>query len=185
MEASRQQAAHACEVHGAAGVEDLEPVNLEELTPVFKNRAGDRAAAAAEAANREVLEAHDQAVATAEGELANWRDNRHAAAQEFVETCAEQSQWYVYMRTRFESLAGFTRMIIDLYWSANRRARRSLWRRIAQVLFGRWARKPFVTDPVTVSPPLETPDWVKEHSYLADEPLGDPMDRIGEKTRGP
>lgn len=183
IDAVRQRAADALQVHAAAAVEDLEEVNLDDLTPVLKSRAGIRAASAAEAANQQVLRRHEQAVSNAEAELTNWRDNRHAAAQEYVETCAEQAQWYVYMRSRYEALASFTRMIIDLYWAANRRARRTLWRRVAQALFGRWARKPFLSDPATVSPPVESPTWVTEYAYLTDEPLKDPMDRIGETTR--
>ena len=167
---TRNDAAKALEVHAAAAVEDLENVNLEELTPVLQSRAGARAAAAAEAKNRETLAAHERAVAGAGAEVTRWRDGRHAASQEFVAVCAEQAEWYLYMRSRFEALAGFTRMMIDIYWAANRRARRCLWRRFAQALFGRWARTPFVSDPVTASPPLETPDWVKEHAHLMDEP---------------
>lgn len=180
IDTARNDAAKSLEVHAAAAVEDLEPVNLEELTPVLQNRAGTRAATAAEAKNREALAAHERAAAEAEAEVTNWRDERHAAAQEFVAVCAEQAEKYVYMRSRFEALAGFTRMITDIYWAANRRARRCLWRRIAQAVFGRWARKPFVSDPVTASPPLETPDWVTENAYLLNERL----DASNESDRG-
>ena len=179
----RERAVSSVGLHRAAGVEDLEPVNIEDLLPVFQNRAGARAAASAAAANRGRVQEHQDRVAKAEATVETWRDNRHAAAQEYVQTCAEQAEWYNYMRTRFDSLAGFTRMIIDLYWSANRRSRRCLWRRIAQVLFGRWARRPFVSDPVTVSPAIETPDWVRDYAYLAEQPTTDPMKPIGEATR--
>ena len=185
VDKERQRAVSSVAVHPATGVEDLELVKVEELLPVFQGRAGARAAASAASANQRRVQEHEQTVANADAAVETWRDNRHAAAQEYVETCAEQAEWYSYMRARFDSLAGFTRMIIDLYWSANRRSRRCLWRRLAQALFGRWAKGPFVTDPVTVSPEIETPQWVKDYAYLADNPTADPLKPIGESTREP
>ncbi len=183
VDTERERASSSVAVHPAAGVEDLELVKVEELLPVFQGRAGARAAASAASANQRRIQQHEEKITNADTAVETWRDNRHAAAQEYVETCAEQAEWYSYMRARFESLAGFTRMIIDLYWSANRRSRRCLWRRLAQVLFGRWARRPFVTDPVTVSPAIEAPQWVTDYAYLADHPTADPMKPIGESTR--
>jgi hypothetical protein len=175
----RQAAAAAVDVRPPAGGEDLEAVSVEDLKVVFEKRAGDRAVKAEEARVNGAVAVHGQTISDAEAELKHWRDNRHAAAQEYVQTWAAQSEWYCYMRARYESLAGWIRMMIDLYWASNRRVRRSWWRRVAQALFGRRGRRQFVSDPITASPPIESPGWVTQYAHLAGEPTSDPMARIG------